>query len=267
MSQERATSLTGKIALVTGGGTGIGAACARRFAREGARVAVMARRRALLEQVAAEVDGLALAGDASNAKDVRGAIDAIVQRWGGLDILVASAGGLGSGTALDTSEASWEQCLSANLTTAFVCAREALPRLIERRGAIVILSSIAGLAAGTEMCGYVTSKHAAIGLTRSLARDFGPHGVRVNAVCPGWVRTPMADEEMQVLIARDGISLDEAYALVTRDVPLRRPAVPDEIAAVCCFLASDDASIVTGAVVTADGGSTIIDAPTLAFGQ
>jgi NAD(P)-dependent dehydrogenase (short-subunit alcohol dehydrogenase family) len=260
-------ALTGKVALVTGGGTGIGAACARRFAQEGAQVAVMGRRREPLDGVAAEIGGLAVPGDASSADDVRRAVDTVAARWGGLDILVASAGSLGNGTALDTSDASWEQSLRANLTTAFVCAREALPQLIERRGSIVIISSIAGLVAGMEVCGYVTTKHALIGLTRSLARDYGPQGVRVNAVCPGWVRTPMADEEMQVLMERDGISLDAAYALVTRDVPLRRPAAADEIAAICHFLVSDEASIVTGVVLPADGGSTIIDAPTLAFGE
>ncbi|MFH0915425.1 MAG: SDR family oxidoreductase [bacterium] len=258
-------SLTGKAALITGGGTGIGAACARRFAREGARVAVMGRRRDLIDRVAAEVGGLAVPGDASSADDMRQAVETVAKRWGGLDILVASAGGLGNGTALETNDESWARSLGVNLTTAFVSARETLPLLVERQGVIVIISSIAGLAAATGACGYTTAKHALIGLTRSLARDYGPQGVRVNAVCPGWVRTPMADEEMQVLMARDGISLDAAYALATRDVPLRRPATADEIAAVCCFLVSDDASIVTGAVLPADGGSTIIDAPTLAF--
>ena len=119
--------------------------------------------------------------------------------------------------------------------------------------------------AGPEVCGYTTAKHALIGLTRSLARDYGPRGVRVNAVCPGWVRTPMADEEMQVLMERNRISLEEAYAVATCEVPLRRPARPEEIAAVCRFLASEEASIVTGAVLPADGGSTIVDVPTLAF--
>lgn len=111
----------------------------------------------------------------------------------------------------------------------------------------------------------MTAKHALIGLTRSLARDYGPQGVRVNAVCPGWVRTSMADESMRVLMERHGISLDDAYTLVTCDTPLRRPAMPDEIAAVCYFLASDEASIITGVVLPADGGSAIVNAATLAF--
>jgi NAD(P)-dependent dehydrogenase (short-subunit alcohol dehydrogenase family) len=133
------------------------------------------------------------------------------------------------------------------------------------KGTILLVSSIAGLVAGPEVCGYTTTKHALIGLTRSLARDYGPRGVRVNAICPGWVRTPMADEEMEVLMERHGISLDEAYSRVTADVPLRRPATADEIASACRFLVSDDASIITGAILVADGGATVVDLPTLAF--
>ena len=259
-------NLTGKVALVTGGGTGIGAACARRFAREGARVAVMGRRPELIGQVASEIGGLAVCGDAASADDVRSALDAIVKSYGGLDILVASAGtgGIGAG-ALETDDASWAHTIRGNLTSAFVAARESLPLLIERRGSIVIVSSIAGLGAGPYVCAYVTTKHALIGLTRSLARDYGPQGVRANVVCPGGVPTPMADPDIQVIADREGVSLDEAYLFVTRDVPLRRPATPDEIAAACLFLASDEASIITGAVLTADGGATIVDVPTLAF--
>lgn len=258
-------SLAGKVALVTGGGTGIGAACARKFAAEGVRVAVMGRRRDLLEEVAAQTGGLALPGDAADAADMRSALELIRTTWGGLDILVAAAGSTAEGSALQTSDETWAQGMRANLTTAFVSARECLPHLIERHGSIVIVSSIAGLAAGTDVCGYTTAKHAVIGLTRSLARDYGPQGVRVNAVCPGWVKTPMADHELQVLADVKGLTLAETYALVTRDVPLRRPAEAEEIAAVCRFLASDEASIVTGAVLTADGGATIVDVPTLAF--
>jgi NAD(P)-dependent dehydrogenase (short-subunit alcohol dehydrogenase family) len=186
---------------------------------------------------------------------------------GGLDILVCCAGGHGFGKAAETDDAAWESGMSANLTTAFVAARESLPLLCERRGTILMVSSIAGLVAGPEVCGYTTAKHAMIGLTRSLARDYGPAGVRVNAICPGWVRTPMADEEMRVLMDRYGISLDEAYERVTKDVPLRRPATADEIAAACHFLLSDEASIITGAVLVADGGATVVDLPTLAFAR
>jgi meso-butanediol dehydrogenase / (S,S)-butanediol dehydrogenase / diacetyl reductase len=260
-------SLAGRVAVITGGGTGIGAACARRFAAEGARVALLGRRRELIEPMAAEVDGLGLVADAADTVQMRNAVRTIIERYGRIDVLIANAGGHGLGQAHDTSDASWTQARQANLDTAFVAARETLPALLEQRGNIVIISSIAGLMAGPEVCGYTTFKHALIGLTRSLARDYGPRGVRVNAVCPGWVRTPMADEEMQPLMRQHGYTLDEAYECVTRDVPLRRAASPEEIAAVCQFLASDAASIVTGAVIVADGGSTIVDVPTLAFSQ
>jgi meso-butanediol dehydrogenase / (S,S)-butanediol dehydrogenase / diacetyl reductase len=259
--------VAGKVVLISGGGTGIGAACARSFAAAGAQVVLLGRRREPIDSVAAEIGGLALVADASRASDMRGALDVIMRRFGGLDVLIANAGGHGLGTALETDDRSWARACETNLDTAFISARESLPALVQRRGNIVIVSSIAGLAAGPAVCGYTTFKHAVIGLMRSLARDYGPRGVRVNAVCPGWVRTPMADEEMQPLMRERGITLDEAYALVTASVPLRRAALPEEIASVCQFLASDAASIVTGAVIVADGGSTIVDVPTLAFGD
>jgi meso-butanediol dehydrogenase / (S,S)-butanediol dehydrogenase / diacetyl reductase len=259
--------MKGKVVLITGGGTGIGAACALRCARDGAHVAVLGRRKELVADVAAKIGGLPLVADAACTEDMRAAVSTIVQRFGGLDVLIANAGGHGLGSATQTDDDAWARARQANLDTAFIAAREALPSLIERRGAIVFVASIAALAAGPEVCGYTTFKHALLGLTRSLARDFGPQGVRVNAVCPGWVRTPMADEEMTPLMQSRGITLDEAYALVTADVPLRRPASPEEIASVCRFLASEEASIITGATIVADGGSTIVDVPTLAFSR
>jgi len=258
-------SLRGKVVLITGGGTGIGAACARRFAEEGAHVCVLGRRKELIEKVAAEVTGLALVADASQTQDMKSALRIAADRFGGIDVLVANAGGHGLGDALNTDDSSWARARLANLDTAFVAARETLPVIIERRGAIVFIASIAALAAGAEVCGYTTFKHAMIGLTRSMARDYGPLGVRVNAVCPGWIRTPMADEEMKPLLRDRGLTLDQAYALVTADVPLRRAGRPEEVAAAVRFLASDEASIITGAVIVADGGSTVVDVPTLAF--
>jgi meso-butanediol dehydrogenase/(S,S)-butanediol dehydrogenase/diacetyl reductase len=260
--------LDGKVALVTGGGTGIGAATVARLRADGAEVVITGRRPEPLGRVAAETGALAVPGDAADTDDVRRAVQASVDRFGGLDVVVANAGGGGDGAALDTDDAAWEEGLRASLTTAFVTAREALPALIERGGgSIVIVSSIAGLAAGPALAGYISAKHGVIGLTRSLARDYGPKGVRVNAVCPGWVRTPVGDEQMDVLGARRGVSREDAYALTSEHVPLRRPAQPEEIASVIAFLASEDASFVTGSVVVADGGASAVDVPTLPFEQ
>lgn len=256
----------GKVALITGGGTGIGAAVARRFTADGGRAVVMGRRAEPLRAVAAPIGALAVAGDAAELCDVRRAIEAACREFGALDVLVANAGGHGTGPTIRFSDAGWRQAARDNLDTAFVSAREALPHLIERRGAIVIVSSIAGLFAGPDAAGYVTMKHACIGLGKSLARDYGRRGVRTNVVCPGWVATAMADEQMKALVDRFGLaSIAEAYALVTRDVPINRPATPEEVANVVCFLASDEAAMMNGAVCTVDGGASVVDLPTLAF--
>jgi len=253
--------------VITGAGTGIGAACARQLAAQGNNIVLVGRRREPLEQVAADTGGLVLAGDAADPVIWEGFIARIKQRFGGIDALIASAGGHGLGSVTEISQSDWASAMRGNLESAFQTARACLPLLIERKGSIVLLGSIAGLFAGGGVCGYTTAKHALIGLNRSLARDYGDKGVRVNCVCPGWVRTPMADEEMQPLMQHYGESLDDAYARVTQDVPLKRPATAEEIANVCRFLISPDASIVTGAVIVADGGSTIVDVPTLAFGH
>ncbi|WP_323119247.1 SDR family NAD(P)-dependent oxidoreductase [Burkholderia alba] len=257
-----------KVALITGGGTGIGAAVARKFTEAGGKVVLLGRRREPLEAVAQPLGGIAVAGDAADQDDVRRALADALDAFGRVDVLIANAGGHGVGSALDTDDASWALSTRLNLDTAFVCARELLPELIERRGNIVILSSLAGHFAGPDVVGYVTMKHALLGLTRSLARDYGRRGVRVNAVCPGWVRTAMADEQMDALRAsRKLATLDDAYRLVTRDVPLGRPAEPDEVADATLFLASAQASMITGTSLMVDGGASAVDLPTVEFAR
>ncbi|MCP2072271.1 UNVERIFIED_ORG: NAD(P)-dependent dehydrogenase (short-subunit alcohol dehydrogenase family) [Pseudomonas lini] len=253
--------------VITGAGTGIGAACARSYAAEGANLVLIGRRREPLEQLAREIGGLVLVGDAACPTTWDAFIAQIREHYGRLDVLLACAGGMGLGSATETSPPSWEAALRSNLDSAFYSARACLPLLRENAGNIVLIASIASLAAGPQVCGYTTAKHALLGLNRSLARDYGPKGVRVNAVCPGWVRTPMADEEMQVLMQFHGETLQQAYDRVCADVPLRRPASAQEIANVCRFLASEQASIITGATLVADGGSSIVDVPTLAFSR
>ena len=250
---------------MSGGGTGIGAATARRLAAAGARVVVMGRRAGPVEEVAAEIGGLACVGDSAAPADAERAVTLATGELGGLDVLIANAGGDGSAAALDVDDGLWEAVLRSNLTSSFVLARAALPALTERSGAIVVVSSVAGLFAIPDDVGYTAAKHALLGLTRSLARDYGPRGVRVNAVCPAWTRTPGADASMDRLGERRGVDREGAYRLTTAHVPLRRPVTADEVAAACVFLASPDASAITGAVLPVDGGSSAVDLSTAAF--
>ncbi len=250
---------------MSGGGTGIGAATARRLAAAGARVVVMGRRTGPVEEVAAEIGGLACVGDSAAPADAERAVALATGELGGLDVLIANAGGDGSAAALDVDDGMWEAVLRSNLTSSFVLARAALTALAERSGAIVVVSSVAGLFAIPDDVGYTAAKHALVGLTRSLARDYGPRGVRVNAVCPAWTRTPGADASMDRLGERRGVDREGAYRLSTAHVPLRRPVTAEEVAAACVFLASPDASAITGAVLPVDGGSSAVDLSTAAF--
>ncbi|HET7236425.1 MAG TPA: SDR family oxidoreductase, partial [Actinomycetota bacterium] len=253
--------LEGRVAIVSGGGTGIGAATARRFAAEGARVVVTGRRPEPLEAVAAEIGGLAFPGDAADPDHAPAVVTAAVGRFGGLDIVVANAGVGFGGSAGEVDDEHWLRTLDVNLTGPLRLVRAALPALLERGGgSIVLVSSISGLVASTESAAYLASKQGLIGLARSLAVDYGPRGIRANALCPGWVVTPMADEGADELAALRGVSREEAYLIGTELVPLRRPATAEEMAACILFLASDESSYVTGATLVADGGTTIVDA-------
>lgn len=260
------TTFQNKVALITGGGTGIGAAVAAQFVEAGGQVVLMGRREAPLREVAEPLGGLVVKGDAADAASVRRAVAMACERFGGVDVLVANAGGHGIGSIEETDDESWALSTRLNLDTAFVSTRESMPELMRRRGNVVVLSSLAGHFAGPNVVGYVTMKHALIGFTRSVARDYGRHGVRVNAVCPGWVRTAMADEQMQVLVQQGkAASVDEAYRLVTCNLPLGRPATARDVADAVLFLASDKASMVTGTSLMVDGGASVVDLPTIAF--
>lgn len=254
------TTLAGKVALITGGGTGIGEACARLFAAEGAQVAVMGRRPEPLERVAEAVDGLVVPGDASLTGDCEHAVAATVAAFGRLDTLVCSAGVEAEGSVATMDLGDWRRVLDANLEAVMQSARAAVPAMLASGGgSIVTISSLAALVAPGEMAAYATSKAAVLGLTRSLAVDYGPRGIRANALCPGWVATPMSRAEMRNYAEAGGITPEQAVERATRYLPLGRMADPLEIARCARFLASDEASFVTGTVLVADGGSSAVD--------
>lgn len=258
--------LAHKVALISGGGSGIGAAAARLFAREGAKVIVTGRRREPIEAVAAEIGGVAVAGDTHDPAHVAQAVATAVTRFGGLDIVVASAGLGFAGSAGDIDDDHWQQTLDVNLTGAMVLVRAALPAMLERGGgSIVLVSSVNGLVGAPSLVAYDTSKAGLIALSRSIAVDYGARGIRSNTLCPGWVVTPMGDGAMDALAAARGISRQDAYDLATRHVPLGRAATAQEIASCCLFLASDESSIVTGTTLVADGGGLAVDMTSIVF--
>jgi NAD(P)-dependent dehydrogenase (short-subunit alcohol dehydrogenase family) len=256
-----------RVALVTGGGTGIGAAVARRLTGDGYAVAVTGRRPGPIEAVAREIDGLAVVADTGVAADADRVVAATIARFGGLDALVLNAGVGGEGSLLDLDLETFESVLRTNVTGAFLVARAALPHLLERRGAIATVASVAALRAAPASIAYCSSKAALAMLTQCIALDHGPAGVRANCVCPGWVRTPMADGEMDWLAGKLETSREDAYAEATAEVPLRRPSSPEEIAGAVAWLLSADASYVNGAVIPVDGGHTTVDVGTIAFGR
>ncbi|MGQ3383298.1 SDR family NAD(P)-dependent oxidoreductase [Glutamicibacter sp. TV12E] len=265
-TSESASSADAPVALISGGGTGIGLAAATRLSRDGYRVVLTGRRAEPLQAAAASLGALAIPGDMTDTASAQEVVEGTLERFGRIDALLANAGGHGFSTVADTDDQSWAASLDANLTTAFKLCRAALPELARTRGRIAVVSSLAGIAAGPSVAGYTVGKHALIGLTRSLARDYGKHGVRVNAICPGWVRTDMADAEMDELAQAMGLAgRAAAYAKVTEHVPLGRPADPGEIAGTIAFLLGPDSSYITGATLVADGGAHMVDLPTISF--
>ena len=261
-------TLEGKVAIVTGGGTGIGAATATLFAGEGARVVVTGRRPEPLHEIAEATGALAIAGDAADPAHASEVVAETVRAFGGVDAVIANAGTGEGRSAADVDDDGWLRTLDVNLTGPLRLIRASLGSMVERGGgSIVLVSSVLGLTGTTASAAYGASKAGLLGLMRSVAVDFGPRGIRANAICPGWVRTPMGDRSMDELAASAGIGRDEAYLLATRHVPLRRPATPEEIARCCRFLAGDESSIVTGAVLVADGGQTAVDLGGIAFDE
>jgi NAD(P)-dependent dehydrogenase (short-subunit alcohol dehydrogenase family) len=236
--------LEGKRALVTGISSGIGAACARLFLREGARVAGL--------DVGKPPPDLALVSfheaDVREEAPVKAAVEGAARALGGLDVLVNAAGVAGGGPAHLCELAEWKRVLDVNLTGTFLVTKHALATMLaQQSGSIVNLASVEGLEGGEAMSAYNASKGGVVLLTRNLALDYGAQGIRANAICPGFIRTPMTAALGEPSFAPITERIEQAHAL-------GRLGEPEEVAQVALFLASDDASFVSGASVTVDGG-------------
>ena len=256
--------LSGKTAIVTGSTSGIGRATALVFAQEGANVVVNGRRTGLGEQVVAEIrdqggSATYIPADVGVADDLKAMVRAAVDTYGRLDILVNNAisAVMGSfGSVVDMTEEGWDVMLRSSLTAIFLGCKFAIPEMIKAGGgAIINMSSVHGLMAGFGMAGYNTVKAGMLNLTRQMAMEFGPRGIRVNAICPGWILT-----EREVVMGQDKrfAHFFQYKALTTPVIyPLGRAGRPDEVAQACLFLASEASSFITGVTLPVDGGLTI----------
>ena len=263
MGSEMSLRLENKVAIVTGAGSGIGRAAALRFAREGAAVVCADVSADTAAQTAREARdaghvALATAVDVSASADVKRLVEECIAAYGRIDVLYANAGVGGVGTAIDTDEAEWQRVIGINLTGVWLCAKYVLPHMVAARsGSIVNQASIGGLEGVPAVAAYSAAKAGVIGLTRQMALDFARSGIRVNAIAPGTVSTPLVQgiwEKGAGLVTGGDLGAREAAAAAV--YPLKRIGTPDDIANLALFLASDEASWITGAVYVVDGGKT-----------
>jgi len=257
--------LENRLALITGGGRGIGRAIALAFAREGASIALAARTRSQIESVAEEVacecgvETLAIECDVADEDSVKRAFaHAGEQFGGGPDILVNNAGIAETSPFVKTNEAMWQRHLEVNLTGTFRCTSHALPAMIERGwGRVINIASIAGKTGAPYIAAYSASKHGVLGLTRSLALEIGASGDTVNAICPGYVDTEMTSRGIENIVAKTGKSAADALAVLKRASPQNRLVTAEEVAALALLLASDEGRGINGQAINVDGGTVL----------
>lgn len=250
------SSLINKVAIITGASSGIGYATAKLFSQEGAKLVLVARRRAELDALVAELGSgeentIALVGDVTDEAIAKTAVEIAVERFGGLDIAFNNAGSLGEmGPTLGVSAQGWRDTIDVNLTSAFFGAKHQIPAMLERgAGSVIFTSTFVGYTVGFPgAVAYAASKSGLIGLTQALASEFGPKAIRVNTVLPGGTDTPMGR-------AMNGTP--EALAQVASLHALKRIARPEEIARSVLYLASDASSFMTGTAMLVDGGVSI----------
>jgi meso-butanediol dehydrogenase/(S,S)-butanediol dehydrogenase/diacetyl reductase len=240
----------GKVVIVTGAGSGIGEATARRFSGEGASVVLVGDHRKNVAKVAESFPKertLVRVADVSRQRDAEALIQATVKAFGQLDVLVNNAGIFEGSSVTRTKPAEYERVMAVNAGGVFYCSRAALPQLIKRGGCIVNTASVSGLGADWNMAAYNASKGAVVQLTRSMALDYSREGVRINAVAPSLTLSNMT---------KDMVKNKKLVNKFMERMPLGRVAMPSDIAAVIAFLASDDARFITGAILPVDGGVT-----------
>jgi len=255
----------GKVALVTGASRGIGRAIAEAYLEEGAKVALCARSSADLETIAESWNrkdrrAIALRCDVNSREEVARALDEVERSWGKLHILVNNAG-ISGWTPMDSAGAAtdelWDRILETNLKGSYLVTRHALPLMSSGGGRIVNMSSVLGRFGVPGYAAYCTAKHGIIGFTRALALELAPRGITVNALCPGWVETDMADQGIRETAAVLGISPEEFREQAIAGVPLKRFIDPPEIAKLVLYLTSEDASAVTGQAYNICGGQVM----------
>jgi NAD(P)-dependent dehydrogenase (short-subunit alcohol dehydrogenase family) len=248
------TLLDGKTALITGGTSGIGEATAERFLAEGARVAIVGRDHARGSAVARRLGAEFVASDVSQQARVAAMVEDVIARFGRIDVLVNNAGIINFGSVVDASVADWDQLMAINVRGVFLTSRYVLPHMIRRGGGSVInIGSNLGLVGTRGAAAYATSKGAIVQLTRAMALDHVADGVRVNCVCPGTIETPLVQRQR---VGRTPEHEQQAAERVKLRFPLGRIGQPNEVAGIVAWLASDQASFVTGAIYSVDGGYT-----------
>ena len=256
--------LDGKVALITGAGTGIGAAIAERFVADGARICITGRRQEMLDELLHSLPlgtAVSCAGDVTKLDDVRQMVETVLGITGKLDVLVNNAAiDPGGTTVVDIDPELWHTVLETNLTGPMYLMKASIPHMIESGGGSIInISSLGGLRCLPGMPAYCASKAGLIMLTQQVALDFGPAGIRCNAVCPGGTRTRMLENSLTPLTEALKTDLDGVFQHISSMVPLRRTATPSEISGICSYLASDDSTFMTGSVLLVDGGAAIVD--------
>lgn len=253
-----------KVALVTGGGRGIGRAIAFAFAREGARIAVLARTLEQIETVAAQiakecgVDTMHAECDVSIKESVEHAFLTVRERFGQIDVLVNNSGIAESAPLVRTSDEMWDRHIAINLNGTFYCTRAALPLMLDRGwGRIINIASVAGKTGAPYISAYTASKHGVVGMTRSVALEVATRGVTVNAICPGYVETDMATHAIENIMAKTSKTTDEARDILNRMSPQNRLITPEEVAALALLLASEEGRGINGQAINVDGGSVL----------